>query len=306
MDLWQLHIFCRVVDFKSFSEAGKSVHLSQPTISSHIRDLENHFDCKLIDRLGKEALPTKAGLLLYTHARSLLQLRDEMEAAMAEFKGSIKGRFSLGGSTIPGTYILPRLIGGFRTRYHEVILSLEIADSAEILAKILDGNLEAGIIGKKTRDPRAEQICILEEELGLLVQAKHPWAKKQSVALQDLKEMPFILREKGSGTRETLAERLKEKGFSIDDFTIIAEMGNTQAVIEAVKCGLGVSILSPLAVKEDIEDRRLAMLTVKGLELGRKFYLTRHKGRNPSPICKAFIAYILEMYGLPESHRQEK
>ena len=107
MDLWQLHIFCKVVDLKSFSRAGRAVHLSQPTVSSHIKDLEAHFDCRLIDRLAKEAVPTKAGLLLYRYAKRMIALREETESAMAEFKGQVKGSLNLGGSTIPGAFVLP-------------------------------------------------------------------------------------------------------------------------------------------------------------------------------------------------------
>jgi DNA-binding transcriptional LysR family regulator len=103
MDLWQLNIFCRVIELKSFSRAGNAVHLSQPTISSHIKDLEDHFDCRLIDRLSKEAIPTKAGELLYSYAKRMLALRDETETALAEYNGKIRGRLVIGGSTIPGT-----------------------------------------------------------------------------------------------------------------------------------------------------------------------------------------------------------
>ena len=113
MDLWQLHIFCKVVENSSFSKAGDLVHLSQPTVSSHIKDLEDHIGCRLIDRLPKKAVPTKAGQLLYTYARRLLALRNETEEALAAFQGTVKGRLILGGSTIPGAYILPRAVGLF-------------------------------------------------------------------------------------------------------------------------------------------------------------------------------------------------
>lgn len=306
MDLWQLHIFCKVVEQKSFSRAGQSVHLSQPTVSSHIRDLESHFDCKLIDRLGKEAVPTKAGVLLYRQARRLLRLRDEMETAMAEFQGSIRGHFTLGGSTIPGSYLLPQLIGEFRKRHPKVILSLKISDSSEILEEILDGDLEMGIIGALSSDRRAEQTCLLEDELGLLVPANHAWAKIRTVSLEELRKEPLILREKGSGTRETFVDQLKKQKFSIDDFTIAAEMGNTQAVIQAVKSEVGVSVLSPLAVEEEIQNGQLAILKIRELDLKRSFYLTRHRDRSPSPICLAFLAHIKGFYDLPEKSFRSK
>ena len=110
MDLWRLQIFCRVVELKSFSKAAKAVYLSQPTVSSHIKDLENHFECKLVDRLGREVIPTKAGRLLYDYATKIIALKQEAENALAEFQGKIKGRLTIGGSTIPAGYILPPLL----------------------------------------------------------------------------------------------------------------------------------------------------------------------------------------------------
>jgi DNA-binding transcriptional LysR family regulator len=114
MDLWQLHIFCRVVERKSFSRAAEIVHLSQPTVSSHIQDLEAHFGCRLIDRLARQVVPTQAGRLLYSYARRLLALRDETETAMAQHQGRLTGNLVIGGSTIPGGYLLPGVVGLFK------------------------------------------------------------------------------------------------------------------------------------------------------------------------------------------------
>ena len=144
MDLWQLNIFCKVIELKGFSKAGNAVHLSQPTVSSHIKDLENHFECQLIDRLGKKAVPTKAGELLYRYAHKLIALRDEVESAMAEFHGNIKGRLVIGGSTIPGEYILPKHIGGFTMDYPRVSIALQIGDTENIIQDVLAGFLELG------------------------------------------------------------------------------------------------------------------------------------------------------------------
>ena len=120
MDLWQLHIFCRVVERKSFSKAAEIVHLSQPTVSSHIQDLEAHFGCRLIDRLSRQVVPTQAGRLLYSYARRLLALRDETETAMAQHQGRLTGNLVIGGSTIPGGYLLPGVVGLFKKRYPQM------------------------------------------------------------------------------------------------------------------------------------------------------------------------------------------
>ena len=175
MDLWQLNIFCKVIELKSFSRAGKAVHLSQPTISSHIKDLEDHLDCRLIDRLSKEAVPTKAGELLYEYAKRILALRDETETALAEFKGKIRGRLVIGGSTIPGTYLMPQLIGDFKKQYPDVIVSLKIGDTENVIEDILKGNLELGIVGAKADTKKIVQKKLFEDEMRLIVPANHRW-----------------------------------------------------------------------------------------------------------------------------------
>jgi DNA-binding transcriptional LysR family regulator len=292
MDLWQLNIFCKVVELKGFSKAGNAVHLSQPTVSSHIKDLENHFECQLIDRLGKKAVPTKAGELLYSYAHKLIALRDEAESAMAEFHGDIKGRLVIGGSTIPGEYILPKHIGAFTVDYPRVSISLKIGDTENIIQDVLSGFLELGIVGAETSDKSIYQEKLIEDEMKLIVTADHKWAGKKSISPDLLYKEPFILRESGSGTLKSIKLSFKEKVGSIDDLNVVAEMGSTEAVIQGIKSKVGVSILSTIAVAEELKTGTLKALTVSRLNLKRSFYLITHKHRSPSPLCKAFIAFL--------------
>ncbi len=292
MDLWQLNIFCKVIELKGFSKAGNAVHLSQPTVSSHIKDLENHFECQLIDRLGKKAVPTKAGELLYQYARKLIALRDEAESAMAEFHGKIKGRLLIGGSTIPGEYILPKHIGTFTADYPRVSISLEIGDTDKIIQDVLSGFLELGIVGAESSNKNIYQEKLIEDEMKLIVTADHRWVKKKYITPELLYKEPFILRESGSGTLKSMRLSFKEKGLSVDDLNVIAEMGSTEAVIQGIKNKVGVSILSTIAVAEDLQAGTLKALAVNHLNLKRSFYLITHRYRSPSPLCKAFITFL--------------
>jgi DNA-binding transcriptional LysR family regulator len=294
MDLWQLNIFCKVIEHKSFSKAGKAVHLSQPTISSHIKDLEDHFDCRLIDRLSKEAIPTKAGELLYSYAKRILALRDETETALAEYNGKIRGRLVIGGSTIPGTYLMPQLIGDFKGTYPDVIVSLVIGDTDHIIERILSGSLELGIVGAKAETQKIIQKKLLEDEMRLIVPADHRWAGDHHVSLKQLVTEPFIIRERGSGTLKSLHQSLLGHGNSIEDLKIIAELGSTQAICQGIKAGAGVSIISTLAVAEDLQAGKFRALEVDGLDLKRNFYLTRHRYRSPSPLSEAFVKFLEE------------
>ena len=298
MDLWQLNIFCKVVELKGFSKAGNAVHLSQPTVSSHIKDLENHFECQLIDRLGKKAIPTKAGELLYRYARKLIALRDEAESAMAEFHGNIKGRLMIGGSTIPGEYLLPRHIGAFTANFPRVSISLEIGDTDKIIQDVLSGFLELGIVGAQASDKNIYQEKLIEDEMKLVVTADHKWAEKKSISPELLYKEPFILREAGSGTLKSIKLSFKEKGLSVEDLNIIAEMGSTEAVIQGIKSKVGVSILSTIAVAEALAAGTLKALTVNKLNLKRSFYLITHKHRSASPLCKTFITFLRKEFTL--------
>lgn len=300
MDLWQLHIFCKVVEEKSFSRAGKAVHLSQPTVSSHIKDLESHFGCQLIDRLSKEALPTRSGELLYEYARKMLAMKAETETAMAEFQGVIKGRLVIGGSTIPGVYLLPALIGDFTRGHPEVFISLDIGDTEKIVEKTVAGELDLGIVGARTGDGRILQEKLIEDQLCLVTPVDHPWAGRKTVSAAELFTEPFIAREPGSGTLKSIQASLAGAGYSADDLHAAAEMGSTQAVIQAVKGGVGVSILSRIAATDPLKAGSIAVLTVDDIDLKRSFYLTRHKHRTASPLSRAFVEFLKEKLGAEE------
>lgn len=292
MDLWQLKIFCKVIELKSFSKAGKSIHLSQPTISSHIKDLESYFNCRLIDRLGKEAVPTSAGSLLYSKAKEILALKESAEASMAEFQGSIKGRLKIGGSTIPGGYILPKFVGKFLSQNKDVKITLIINDTSQIIEQIIDGELELAIVGAKSSDKRIEQLPLIKDNMCVIIPKDHKWFLKNEIELKELKKEPFIIREDGSGTKKSFINRLKEQNILIEDFNIIAELGSTSAIIQGIKNKIGVSILSPIAVSEELSQNQLKALPVKGIDLSRNFYITTSKDRTPSPLMTAFKNFL--------------
>ncbi len=294
MDLWQLHIFVNVVDAKSFSKAAQACHLTQPTVSAHIKDLEEHFGCRLVDRLGRSVLPTKGGELLYSYARRILDLKDEAQSAMDAFLGKPRGRLCIGASTIPGSYLLPGLIGKFTGLYPEVSLSLVIGDTRSIAARTLEGKVELGIVGAPVADKQLDEEPLTEDEIRLILPQGHPLCGKETVGMDELGKHPFILREPGSGTRKSLEKILQKAGHGIQDLKVIAEMGSTEAVREGIRCGLGISILSVRAVTRELADASFCACRVDGLANTRWFYLITHKQRTPSPLCAAFRTFLLD------------
>lgn len=292
MDLWQLNIFCKVVEQRSFSKAGKQAHLSQPTVSSHIKDLENHFGCRLIDRLAKEAVPTKEGELLYHYARRLIGLRNEAEDALRQFKESVEGHLIVGGSTIPGGYVLPRLIGGYLKKYPKVYVSLRVGDTGQIVADILSGKIELGVVGARISDNHLKQTIFLKDDMRLIIPRDHKWGTQKKIDLEMLLRERFIVRESGSGTLKSIQHNLNKSGHSLKHLNIVSELGSTESVVQGIKSNLGLSIVSPIAVADELNSGTLKALKIEGLNLRRHFYLTRHKHRSLSPLGQAFESYL--------------
>lgn len=292
MDIWQLRIFQKVIETEGFSKAAEAVHLTQPTVSSHIRDLEEHFGCRLVDRMGKRTLPTGAGRLLYDYSRKITRLAEEAEEAMARFMGVIGGNLVVGGSTIPGNYILPRLIGSFKKRYPEARISIEVGDTRQMVEAIADSEIDFGVVGARVNQSGIVQEELFDDEMRLIVPAGHRWAGQQTVTVGSLAKEPFIMREQGSGTLKSLEASLAAKGLRTGDLTVAATLGSTTSVIQGIKSGIGVSILSSIAVADDVRAKTLVSLPVRGLDLRRHFYLTYHKSRSRSPLCDAFMDFL--------------
>ncbi|MCP3177178.1 LysR family transcriptional regulator [Desulfuromonas sp. KJ2020] len=292
MDIRKLEVFCKIVDLKSFSKAAEFVSLTQPTVSEHVRQLEDLLGEKLLDRLGREVLPTPAGELLYRYAVRLIKLQDETFQAIRQFSGNLTGDLVLGASTIPGAYLLPRLIESFQSRHPAIRLRLKIADTAKTTHHLLSGEMEIGIIGARARVPALESTDIFSDRLILVVPPRHPWAKVSTISLEDLATQPFILREEGSGSRTVMNEELLRHGFNPAALSPVAEIDSSEAVRQAVKAGLGIAILSSLAVAEDLEKGSLVQVPIEGVDIRRPFYLVQRKNRQLSPLAQAFLEHL--------------
>jgi DNA-binding transcriptional LysR family regulator len=292
MDLHRLAVFCKVVELRSFTKAGEELLLSQPTISEHIRSLEEMLGEKLLDRLGREIFPTPAGKILYKYAQKMLQLREEALQAMATFKGELSGRLILGASPDPGTYLLPKIIGSFKASNPSIQIAIKIFGIAEIIDAVLRGTLEIGVIGSKWKDHRLDLEEIFSDELTLTVFPTHPLSGRKEILPEELYGEPFILRERGSGARRLLEEILEGHGFDFAKLSVVAEMATTEAVRQSIRAGIGISILSKRAIAEDLERGALFAVSLKGIRFVRPIYLIQRKKRQPSPICAAFLEHL--------------
>lgn len=294
-DLRQLEIFCKVVELKSFSKAADAVFLAQASVSERIANLEKAIGARLLDRLGRQIVPTRAGEILYKHAILLLDMKRTARLEMEDFLGLRQGEIHIGGSTIPGEYILPKIIGRFYAKFPLVSVQLTIADSRKIEALVLEGGLELGVIGSKSSHENIRHYDLWEDRLVLAVPSNHKWANKKAIAIKEILEEPFILREAGSGTLKIMEDYFKTSGSKgFDTLKTVAHLGTSTAVKEGIKAGLGVSVLSSRAIETEIKAGVLKTVNIKGLPtMKRNFYLIRDKRRIASPLCQALLEFLL-------------
>jgi DNA-binding transcriptional LysR family regulator len=289
MELRHLEIFCKIVELKSFSKAADALYLTQPTLSSHIKALESTLDTRLLDRLGREVIPTKAGSILYSYAKEIVRLKKEAKQALNQFLGKIAGSLDIGGSNIPGVYILPSLLCEFKRTYPDISVTLKIGDTKEIAEMILEGKVEIGVVGARIEDSTIENSEFLKDFLILVAPQSYNGGK---ISKKGLKEVPLIFREKGSGSRLVLEKTFAEHGIDIADLNIVAELGSTEAVKQAVKSGLGLSVLSKRAVQDELVTNVLKEVKTEYLSIHRSFYIITHKQRVKSPLCETFLEFL--------------
>jgi len=292
-DLRQLEIFCKVLELESFSKAANAVFLAQASVSERIATLERMVGARLFDRMGRQVVPTEAGKLLYKHACLLLEMKKTACNEMQDFLGVKKGEIHIGGSTIPGEYILPKVIGKFHEKHPCVSVILNIADTGEIEKRVLEGDIELGVVGSKSSQGSLICLELWDDELLLAVSNGHKWADKTEIKINQLFKEPFILRETGSGTLKIIKEYFKTVGaVNIDSFNVVARFGSSTAVKEGIKVGLGISILSSRALETEIKNGKLKALRIKELSMLRKFYLVSDKRRSISPIGQAMVDFL--------------
>src|SRR5262245_22219823 len=296
MDLRRLEIFAKVAELGSFSRAAESLFLTQPTVSEHVRALEDELGVQLLDRLGRGAAPTRAGQLLLGYARRILALATEARQAVDQFQGRVSGELVVGGSTIPGEYVLPALVAQFRTKYPDVSLSLLIGDSRQVAGWVEDGRVEAGVVGARPTARALEARALMDDELVVIVSSQHPWSGRPTIPLNEVKTEPMIARERGSGSREALETALARVGAALTDFRVVAEMGSTQAVKQAVRAGVGIAISSQRAVEVECQAQLISCLRIEGLTIGRSFFLVTHRERSRSPLAQAFLEFVEAQY----------
>jgi DNA-binding transcriptional LysR family regulator len=293
IDFRHLETFCRIADLKSFSKAADDLFLTQPTVSGHILSLEQSLSLRLFDRTSREVRLTKAGEVFLKYASKILSFRKDLMNALSEFSQGIRGELSLGASTIPGEYLLPKLMGDFKSGHPHFVISLKIADTKEIVQYVLQDMVEFGVIGARLNHPSLHFEKYQEDEIIIVAPPDHPMTRKKRVNVEELLKVPWIIREEGSGTQMAVEKALRKIGKSLKQFNVVMEMGSTSSVKEGVKAKLGLAFISRRATEEELHQGFLSRIDVEGIEpISRQIYIATRPGRTLSPIGMEFLRFL--------------
>ncbi len=296
MDFKQMQAFVNVVKYKKFSKAADASFLTQPTISTHINNLEKELNVILLNRHGREITMTKQGEIFYSYAVNILNLREQAALSVQGMNREIEGVIELQTSSIPGQYYVPKILGEFRSRYPKVKIFLEQSDSRNVMDNIINQKGEIGFTGTKLNNNLIYEE-IFSDDMILITPNKGKFAKIKDdmIRVEEIVGENFILREDGSGTKKEF-EKIEVQGISILKMVnVIAHMNSTEAIKNAVISGLGISVFSACAANDLLANEQLRCFKIAELNEKRHFYMVRNRTYCLSPAAERFWEYVLSL-----------
>ena len=288
-----MRVFITVADKKNFSKAAKALSLTQPAVSFQIQTLEQYYQTMLFDRVNRHVKLTAAGELLLDYAVHMNNLQAELERNMQQLTGHVKGELLVGASTTIGEYILPYVVGAFKQEYPDVNATIQIMNTNDIAENVNNKSFDLGIIeGPVELTENMESIAFLEDELVLAIPSNHPFATKESITLEELKTLPYITREPGSGSRLIFEQALIDADFDIEELHMVMELGSTTSIKSAIMGGLGISTISKWAIQDLVKTGKVATLTIEGLTLKRTFNIILNNDKFHSEATGKFLDFL--------------
>jgi DNA-binding transcriptional LysR family regulator len=291
VNLNHLAIFHAVAQAGSMTLGAERLDISQPAASKQVRELERALGVNLFDRIGRRVRLSQAGEILADYARRLFALAHEVEEAMADVRAVRRGRLVVGASTTIGTYLLPGVVAEFWRRHPGVELLVEIENTEQVHRRLAGLELDVGLTEGFVEQEELDAEVFHRDELVVIAPPGHRLAGKPRVPLSALQDEPLILREPGSGTRA-----VEERALARLKLPVRAAMalGSTEGIKRVVAEGVGLAIVSRLAVHAECAAGTLAVLPVAGLRIERPLHLVRRKGRRDGPALQAFCGVLRE------------
>jgi len=291
LNLHQLATFQAVAKHRSYVRAAEELHFSQPAVSAQIRHLEESLGIKLFDQIGRKTHLTQAGEELYLYSQKIFSVIDETMDVMEALRSPYYGRLSVGADTTVGSYVIPGLLGKFRQIYPQAEIRLHVLNRAALVEAIFNNRVELAVMGSVPDDAPVEIEPFAFNPLVLVAAPTHRLAGLKNVPIEELGREHFLLREQGSGTRAALEKALEDAGLPLQ---VSMQVGNNSAIKQGVTAGLGIALISRVAIDMELETNRLVILDVEGFPIIRQWRLVHVKDKYLSATARAFKSFLLQ------------
>lgn len=293
----QLEVFVAVSKHQSFSKAARELFLTQPTVSSHIQNLERDLDTILVNRNSKNITLTKSGEILYDHAIYILNNCKKAIYDIKEYAGKIEGIIDIACSSIPETYILPDFLKNFSNNYPDVKFSISHYDSQYAISEILNERISFGLVGSKVNNPQIEYIDLIDDELVLITPSNLNIPNENGfIDINKLYDLKFIMRKEGSGTRNLILNTLSKNNFDIEKLNILAHVESNESIKEMVKLDFGVSFISYTSCIDYLQSNKINFYRINNINFNRKFYFIYSKKKIFNPLEDKFKKGICDYF----------
>jgi LysR family transcriptional regulator, low CO2-responsive transcriptional regulator len=306
MTIRQLEVFLAIAHAQSFSRAAERIHLSQPTLSEHMKELEDELGVPLFIRHSRSVSLTEPGRVFEDYATRVVATLAAGRHAIAELDGLKRGSLVVGASTTPGTYVLPARIAKFREEYPGITVALRIANSRTVQERVRDGEVDLAVIGGHVLGPSERCVAAgILDELQLVVPPDYP-VKDGVLSPARLARERLLIREEGSATRQATERALREAGVTLRP---AMELDHTETIKRAVMAGLGVAFVSRYAVEDEVRSGRLRVLSVQRMKVRRHFHVIHDERRPLSASARAFITFLAangETPAAPSSRERQR
>lgn len=295
LDTHQLNVFLVAAETLNFTQAARSLHMSQPSVSQHIQSLEQSFGQPLFIRAGRHMELTDAGRTLVPLAREMVERSVRIEETMKSLEGEVYGRLLVGCSTTPGKYILPQLLATFHHKYPRVRVACNVMDQDSAFEMLCDGEVHVAMVSEPNMSScrNVELRRFMTDPVILIAPLDHPWAERGEIEPQELYDAEFIFREEESGTHLALRNALSNFNISTDDLETLLILGNSEAIALSVKEGIGVGFVSQIVYSKLVEEQ-VAPVEVRGLDIYREIQIGAQSRKPVTLAQKAFWNFIAQ------------
>lgn len=289
---FRLKVFHTVAKRLSFTKAATELFITQPAVTKHIKELEQYFKVQLFERQGNQIKLTTQGKVMLQYTEQLFTIYRKMEFDLNSFSDNHKGLLHLGASTTISQYVIPSALAEFHKKYMDVEVKLLSGNTEQIEHALLNNDIDLGIIEGKSKNKGIKYTKYIKDEIVLVSKINNPLAKKPLLTIEELKNIPLVIRETGSGTLDVIAHALKPFDLTLSQLNIEMDLGSTESIKTYLRSSRCMAFLSVHSVSTELSNNIFQIIDVEGLQIDRFFYFIERQGTSEQ-LANLFMQFAI-------------